>query len=76
MTYALSLYILLYAVPTIPEPRYINPIYAVLTVLACVYVVEETRWWPILLSVVIGIVTYLLTAQILLEFVLVGYPLF
>lgn len=76
MVYALSLYIVLYAVPTIPEPRYINPIYAILTVLACVYADQETRWWPFLLSVAVALVSYLLTAHILLEFALVGYPLF
>jgi len=63
-------------VPTIPEPRYINPIYAVLTVLACVYAVQETRWWPMILSILIALTSYLLTAHILLEFVLVGYHMF
>jgi hypothetical protein len=76
VVYGLSLYLALYAVPTIPEPRYIDPIYAALIVLACVYALQEKRWWPLILSVVVGLITYLLTAHVVLEFVLVGYPLF
>lgn len=64
---ALVLYIALYATLTIPETRYIVPIYPVLSVLALVYAYEERRWSPLIVSVCLGIGLYLLTAYILLD---------
>ncbi|NJR12767.1 hypothetical protein HC776_02580 [bacterium] len=65
-TLSLMGYIGLYVFFTVPEPRFILPIYPILIVLFVYYARQAKRWWPFLVSHIIALVTYTLTAYTLL----------
>ncbi len=66
LTVMLILFVALYAVFTVPEPRYILSIYPLLTSLFAFYAVRAKRWWPFMTLLTVGIIAYGLTAHTLL----------
>jgi hypothetical protein len=56
----------LYAIFTIPEPRYLLSIYPVLVSLFAYYALRPSRWWYFILPLVVAVVAYGLSAYTLL----------